>query len=129
MDIPNDLRTKEIKTYINDLIYFDSSKDFDSLDEIHKDRLCVLGLKAFGGDIDIVIGSEANHHLTSYLLSSDPDDQIELMHSLKESVHEKFSPYFNKMIEESREDIRVELLYYAGKKAHIDPINREVRYL
>lgn len=128
MNVPRELRTKDIGRYIKDTIFFDNAKDFDSLDSIDKDYLVGLGLQALGGDVDLILGSDANHHFSKYLLTFDPDSKIELMKSILEIAHEKFSPYFNEMFSDVREEILSELLY-DGKRRHIDQSNGEVRYL
>lgn len=104
MSIPQNLFTAEIKSYITNLIRFDDAKDFDSLDSFKKDHLVALGIKAFDGDIDIVLNSDSNKHLTSYLFSYDPCDRIELLNSIRESAREKFGIYFNEMIEDQTHD-------------------------
>ena len=100
MSIPRDLCNKEIKSYINDLIRFDDAKNFDSLNDFQKDHLVALGIKAFDGDIDIVLNSDSNKHLTNYLFSYDPDHRIELLNSIRESMYDKLGIYFNQMIED-----------------------------
>ncbi len=127
--VPRDLYTKEIKRCISDLICFCDAKDFYSLDDIHQDELVALGIKAFGCDIEIIIGSDANHHLAKLLTSHDRDDEIELIKCIKESAREKLGSYFDDMIQEELNDRRVESFYAAGKRRHVDHINGEVRYI
>lgn len=99
--VPPHLYSKEIKSFIDYLVTDKRASDFDSLDEIHKDKLVGLGIKAFGSDIDIYIGSDVNEHLSNYLLSYDNDEKIDLLKALKASSHEHFSNYFNVMIDEN----------------------------
>ncbi len=99
--VPRHLYSKEITSFIDYLVCDQKARDFDSLDEIHKDKLVGLGIRAFGCDIDIYIGSDVNQYLASYLLSYDNDEKIELLNALKASSHEHFSNYFNLMIDEN----------------------------
>lgn len=127
--VPRDLYTKEIKRCIDDLILFCDAKDFYSLDEIHQNELVALGIKAFGCDIDIVIGSEANLYLANLLTSSDRDNEIELIRCIKESAREKLCSYFDYMIQEELTD-RLANSFYTKIPRYIDLIkNGEVRYL
>ena len=127
--VPRDLYTKEIKRCINDLINFCDATDFYSLDDIHQDELVALGIKAFGCDIEIIIGSDANHYLANLLTSHDRDDEIELIKCIKESAREKLCSYFDYMIQEELNDRRANSFFEAGKRRHVDQINGEVRYL
>lgn len=103
MNLLPELQTKEIKNYIGSLISFSDASDFESLSDIHKDHLIGLGLKALDNDIDIVINADATKNLSRFLLSRDPDDQIELMRSLKQSAYESLGNYFDNMITTQKE--------------------------
>ncbi len=110
-NVPRSLYTKEITSFINDLVEYQDAKCFYSIDDIHQDKLVALGIKALDCDIDIVIGHDANKHLAEFLLSSDPDDRIELIHAMKDSAREKFSSYFDIMISDKRDEIRRDTLW------------------
>ena len=127
--IPKDLYTKQITRCIRDLIRFEDAKDFYSLDEIHQDKLVNLGLSALGGDIEIIIGSDANRHLAKILNSYDRDEEIELIKSIKESAREKFAFYFTQMMEEVKDDIITEAVCEIRRRRRIDQINGEVTHI
>lgn len=111
ISVPKSLYTKEIKSFINDLVESQNAKCFYSLDDIHQDKLVALGIKALDCDIDIVIGSDANKHLATFLLSYDPDEKIELFDAIKDSAREKFSNYFDIMISDKCDEIRRDTLW------------------
>jgi len=127
--IPSHLRTKEISSFIDEMISYEDAKDFDSLDEIHQDKFVALCIRAFGCDVDIVLGSEGNSLLVKYLLSYDHDEEIEIMKALKESAREQFSWYFDEMLDEEKHDRYCDSMYEAGRRQIIDSTNGEARWI
>lgn len=128
LTVPRDLRTKEIKSFIDDVISESDPKDFYSLDEIDQDKFSALCIRAFGCDVEIILGSDANSHLAKYFLTYDQDEAIDLLAKVKESAREHFSSYFDLLLDEELADRRHESLIAAGKHRYVDQINGEVRY-
>lgn len=129
LTIPRDLRTKEIKDFISDVITYSNAKDFYSLDELEQDKFSALCIRAFGCDVEIIIGSDANSHLAKYFLTYDRDEAIDLLDKVKESAREQFSGYFNFLLDEEKANIRHETLIEAGMRTYVDQTNGEVRYI
>jgi hypothetical protein len=121
INVPRELYNKAILSHIDYLVDDHNAKYFDDLDDIHKDKLVVLGIKALGCDIEIIIGSEANKHLANCLLNYDIDDQIELMRSIREASYEHFSRYFDQIIDEQRDEVSVSKMLDAGFRSYPDP--------
>lgn len=114
INVPRELYSKEIISFIKYLVIDENAKYFYDLDDIHKNKLISLGIKALDNDIDIIIGSNANKHLAARLLSYDRDDEIELFNAIQESAYEKFSSYYDIMIYEIKDDLHSENLWNAG---------------
>lgn len=127
--IPPALNNKEISSFIEDMISSENAKDFYSLDEIHQDEFVSLGLKALNHDIDICLSHDGNISLAKYLLNYDKDEQIELKKFLIASAREKFSCYFDQLLEEKTEMKRSESMYNARKKPLTDQSNGETLWI
>ena len=95
--IPRALYSKEITSCIRSLA--GECENFDSLDEIDKDKLVALGIKACS-DFEVTLSEENNLRLAALLLSKDKDDQHEFMKSIKQNMYDHFSYYFNEMLQE-----------------------------
>lgn len=129
IDIPSYLNIKPINDYIDQLISFDGATDFYSLDDLQQDQLISLGIKAAGGDNEIILSQEANCLLAKYLQTYDRDDEIEFMRAAKESAREHFAEWFNEMIDERVQERDIERKYEMGLRRHQDQINGEITWV
>lgn len=98
--ISNHFYTKEITSYIKELISFDDAKDFDSLDDFHKDKLVALGIAACNGDVEIILNQKALSALLKHFKDYQGGYQHDIVTAVEESAHEYFADVFNDMIAE-----------------------------
>jgi hypothetical protein len=128
-NLPAQLNTKEIKSFIQEMISYQDAQNFNSLDETNQDKFVALCIRAFGCDVEIILGQDGNRALVNFLLSYDRDQEIEVMKSLRESAREQFSTYFDEMISQERNDCYVESMYEAGKRKFVDNVNGELIWI
>src|SRR5688500_15821944 len=103
---------KELLSAIKDAVEFYNAKDFYSLDDAQQDKL--LSILINDENIEIVLSAKANNLLSKYLLTSDRDDQIELMHEIRDCVKEQFSSELNDLIEEEISQRQSDIYFDAG---------------
>lgn len=94
----NLVSNKEISSFINEVAIDKKITDFYSLSEDYQDKFTALCIRAFGCDVDIVIGSDANNHLVKYLFTADKDEAFELLEKVKESARDHVSHYFDTLL-------------------------------
>jgi hypothetical protein len=123
--VPKYLYSKEILSYIDYLIDTQEIKDFNSLDQIDKDKLVALGIHALGCDVEIILSETANKSLINYLFLPDKDNQIELINEVRNSSYEKFSDYFDQIIDERKDDCFISQLRSNNFAPYTDQITGE----
>lgn len=125
MRIPFEFYCKDILSFIDYLITCEGAQDFQSLDEIHKDKLTALGIKTLKYDLDVIFNDASKVNVVNYLLSYDKDSEIELLKSIKDSAHTTLAYQLNELILERLSEKNADILITDGFSPHQDSTTGE----
>lgn len=103
IDIPKELYNKQIMSYITELVKFDNAQDFDSLDELSKDSLIQLASESLDYDFDTVMSKKTTSLIAKRIRDNTGDYDWQIISSVKNDLHEHFSPILNYFIDQQYE--------------------------